>query len=84
MQHCVAVEHQKFEGCQHFNLKRMTWIKTNFLWMMFRCGWASKDHQDRVLALWLKRSAFDRYLGQALKVGSAPGFQGAPSIFQTP
>jgi hypothetical protein len=28
-----AVQHQKFEGCPAFNTTRMTWVKTNFLWM---------------------------------------------------
>jgi len=61
-----AVEHQTFAECPHYNPHRMTWIKTNFLWMMYRCGWATKDaNQTRVLAIWLKRSALDRYLQQA-------------------
>ena len=25
-----------------FQLNRMTWIKTSFLWMMYRSGWAQK------------------------------------------
>ena len=54
----------------------MTWIKTNFLWMMFRCGWCSKPGQQRVLAIWLKRSAFDHYLAHALVRGSVTNFQG--------
>ena len=33
-----AVAHQRFTGCPDYNSTRMTWIKTNFLWMMFRCG----------------------------------------------
>ena len=45
----------------------MTWIKTNFLWMMYRCGWATKDpNQERVLAIWLKRESFLRYLSLAV------------------
>jgi hypothetical protein len=26
-----------------FSLSHMSWIEPNFLWMMYRCGWASKD-----------------------------------------
>jgi len=26
-------------------MNRMTWIKPNFLWMMYRSGWASKKNQ---------------------------------------
>ena len=36
-----AVEHQRFGG-PDWSPTRMTWIKTNFLWMMYRCGWATK------------------------------------------
>lgn len=31
-----AVKHKKFLGCPAFSPNRMTWIKTNFLWMMYR------------------------------------------------
>ncbi|MGC6768840.1 DUF4291 domain-containing protein [Enterococcus sp. LJL128] len=34
-----------------FKLERMTWIKPSFLWMMYRSGWASKEGQERVLAI---------------------------------
>ena len=27
-----AVANQRFEGCPAYNVNRMTWIKTNFLW----------------------------------------------------
>ncbi|GAB4814662.1 hypothetical protein N2152v2_001708 [Parachlorella kessleri] len=40
----------------------MTWIKTNFLWMMIRCGWASKPNQECVLAITLRRPFFERIL----------------------
>jgi len=36
---------------EHFSLTRMTWIKPSFLWMMYRCGWAEKENQERVLAI---------------------------------
>lgn len=71
-----AVQHQKFEGCPAFNTTRMTWVKTNFLWMMFRCGWAAKSNQQRVLAIWLKRAAFEQYLVHARTKGSSPVFNG--------
>ena len=44
---------------EHFSLTRMTWIKPSFLWMMYRCGWAEKENQERVLAIDIKREAFD-------------------------
>jgi hypothetical protein len=49
-----------------FSLSRMSWIKPNFLWMMFRCGWATKPDQERVLALRLRRAFFDRLLSAAV------------------
>ncbi len=33
-----------------FKRDRMTWIKPSFLWMMYRCGWATKPGQEHVLA----------------------------------
>jgi hypothetical protein len=41
-------------------------IKTNFLWMMYRSKWATKYNQQHILAIWLRRSAFDSYLAQAV------------------
>jgi len=49
-----------------FSYDRMSWIKTNFLWMMYRSGWASKEGQKRILGVWLKREGFDRILSLAL------------------
>jgi hypothetical protein len=36
----------------------MSWIKPNFLWMMYRAGWASKAHQQNILAIWLPLERF--------------------------
>lgn len=44
---------------------RMTWIKPSFLWMMYRSGWASKENQERILAIGLKRSGFEWALENA-------------------
>ncbi|WP_431110210.1 DUF4291 domain-containing protein [Winogradskyella poriferorum] len=59
-----AVQNQYFGAS--FSLNRMTWIKPNFLWMMYRNGWATKVGQELVLAIHLKREAFERYLKQAV------------------
>jgi hypothetical protein len=61
----AAAADQRFGG-GGFSLSRMSWIKPNFLWMMFRCGWATKDGQEVVLAVWLQRAAFDRILAAAV------------------
>jgi hypothetical protein len=42
-----------------FKRERMTWIKPSFLWMMYRCGWATKPGQERVLAIRISRAGFE-------------------------
>ncbi|MFB9077779.1 DUF4291 domain-containing protein [Flavobacterium procerum] len=59
-----AVKNQFFGGA--FSLDRMTWIKPNFLWMMYRNGWGTKEDQEVVLAIHLKRNAFEKYLQNAV------------------
>ncbi|WP_426058422.1 DUF4291 domain-containing protein [Hymenobacter sp. B1770] len=48
-----------------FKVERMTWIKPSFLWMMYRSGWATKENQERVLALKIKRTGLDWALQHA-------------------
>lgn len=50
----------------HFSLDRMTWIKPSFLWMMYRCGWAEKTGQERVLAIDITREGFDSAVKNAV------------------
>jgi Domain of unknown function (DUF4291) len=59
-----AAAHGYFGG--EFSFSRMSWIKPNFLWMMYRSGWASKPDQERVLALRLPRSLFENLLSEAV------------------
>jgi hypothetical protein len=49
----------------------MTWIKPSFLWMMYRCGWASKADQEGVLAISMSRHGFE----WALQHGSLSHFK---------
>lgn len=48
-----------------FRRERMTWIKPSFLWMMYRCGWATKPGQERVLTIRMLRSGFEEALSMA-------------------
>jgi hypothetical protein len=48
-----------------FKSGRMTWIKPSFLWMMYRCGWASKPGQEHVLAVEILRTGFESALSRA-------------------
>ncbi len=43
----------------------MTWIKPSFLWMMYRCGWATKPGQERVLAVRITREGFESALRES-------------------
>lgn len=55
-----------------FKLTRMSWIKPNFLWMMYRCGWGTKEGQEVILAVKLKREAFDQILSLAVHSSFKP------------
>lgn len=44
---------------------RMTWIKPSFLWMMYRCGWGTKEGQETVLAVEISREGFEWALENA-------------------
>jgi len=59
-----ATVNQKLGG-SHFSYNRMSWIKPNFLWMMYRCGWAEKENQENVIAIWIRKADFDIILENA-------------------
>lgn len=60
-----AVSNQKLGG-NHFSYSRMSWIKPNFLWMMYRCGWAEKQNQENVIAIRIKKNDFETILDNAV------------------
>lgn len=49
-----------------FKFTRMTWIKPSFLWMMYRSGWAMKENQEHILAIDIRREAFDYLIQNAV------------------
>lgn len=53
-------------GGPAFSVERMSWIKPNFLWMMFRSGWGTKEDQEVTLGLRLRRGFFDALLADAV------------------
>ena len=59
-----AASHQYFGG--EFSYSRMSWIKPNFLWMMYRNGWGVKQGQEITLAIKLHRSYFEQILLNAV------------------
>lgn len=60
-----AVAAQRF--VPPFKMERMTWIKPSFLWMMYRCGYARKEGQERVLAVRITREGFDWAVSRAVE-----------------
>lgn len=66
-----AASRRYFGGA--FSFTRMSWIKPGFLWMMYRSGWGTKAGQEVVLAIWLKRSAFNILLAHAVHSRFIPG-----------
>ena len=65
-----AADHQQFGGPWSFD--RMSWIKPNFLWMMYRSGWGEKSGQEVVLAIRITRAGFDQILAQAVHSSFKP------------
>ena len=66
-----AAENQYFGG--EFSLSRMSWIKPNFMWMMYRSDWGQAEGQEVVLAVRLHRQAFDSILRGAVHSSFASG-----------
>jgi hypothetical protein len=60
-----------------FSLNRMSWIKPNFLWMMYRSAWGTSSGQEVILAIWLKRSAWDEILASAVHSNFVPAVYGS-------
>lgn len=59
-----AAKHNQFGGA--FSFSRMSWVKPNFLWMMYRSGWGEKEGQEITLAITIPRSLFDEILSLAV------------------
>lgn len=55
---------------------RMTWIKPSFLWMMYRCGWGTKEGQETVLAVEISRAGFLWALRNACLSHHVPALHG--------
>lgn len=49
-----------------FKYSRMSWIKPNFLWMMYRSAWGTSQGQEVVLGIRLRKSFFDALLDEAV------------------
>ncbi len=60
-----AIARQRLGG-PDFSFDRMSWIKPNFLWMMYRSGWGTKPGQEVTIGLRLRRAFFDGLLRDAV------------------
>lgn len=65
-----AATNQFFGGA--YSYSRMSWVKPNFLWMMYRCGWGVKEGQEVTLAIKLKRDYFESILLNAVEASFNP------------
>ncbi|MFI8072845.1 DUF4291 domain-containing protein [Streptomyces sp. NPDC086033] len=66
-----AVQEGRFPAA--WKRDRMTWIKPSFLWMMYRCGWGTKEGQETVLAVEINRDGFEWALTNACLSAYARG-----------
>jgi hypothetical protein len=76
-----AVQHGRFGGPQ-YGFSRMSWVKPNFLWMMFRSGWGTKQNQEATLALRIRRTFFDHLVGSAVASSFSSGFHASEEEWQ--
>ena len=76
-----AVQHGQLGG-PGFSLARMSWIKPGFLWMMHRSGWGSKEDQQTILGLRIRRTFFEQLLSQAVPSSCPPDYPGGPAQWQ--
>jgi hypothetical protein len=75
-----AARHGYFGG--GFGLGRMSWIKPNFLWMMYRSGWGTKENQEITLAVRLRNDAFDEILRRAVHSTFVPEVYGSEDAWK--
>jgi len=76
-----AVENQRFGG--EFSFSRMSWVKPNFLWMMYRSGWGTKPGQEVTLAVHLQRKGFEEILSLAVRSAYVPELYDSPEAWKT-
>jgi len=76
-----AAENQQFGGSQ-YSFNRMSWIKPNFLWMMYRAGWATKSNQECILAIEIAKTHFEQILIAAVHSSFKSGVYASKADWQ--
>jgi hypothetical protein len=64
-----------------FSFHRMTWVKPSFLWLMHRSNWGQKSGQERVLAVRMKRTGWEKALSLAVLTSFEPGVFASPDVW---
>jgi hypothetical protein len=72
-----ALEAQRF--VPPFSFHRMTWIKPSFLWLMHRSNWGQKSGQERVLAVRVTWTGWEKALSSAVLTSFTPGVFASPA-----
>lgn len=75
-----AADNGYFGG--EFSTNRMSWIKPNFLWMMYRSGWGTKEGQEITLAVRIQRTAFDSILRAAVYSSFQPSVYPSADVWK--
>jgi hypothetical protein len=70
----AAARHGRFPAS--WKRDRTTWVKPSFLWMMYRCGWATKENQETVLAVEITRDGFEWALRRSCLSHYVPDLHG--------
>lgn len=55
-----------------FSFNRMTWIKPSFLWLMHRSNWAQKSGQERILAIRIRRTGWEKAVANGVLTSFHP------------
>jgi hypothetical protein len=76
-----AIKNQKFGGSS-YSFNRMTWFIPGFMWRMYRSGWASKENQERILAIKIDRVGFLEILKNAVHTTFYPDLYESHEIWQ--
>ena len=71
----AAMEAQRFVA--PFSMRRMTWIKPSFRWLMHRSNWGKKSGQTRTLAVHIYRDVWEEALSQGVLTHPEPSIHGS-------
>lgn len=66
-----------------FSMRRMTWIKPSFLWLMHRSNWAKKSGQTRILGVRISRAGWDEALSHGVLTHPEPSIHGSRDAWRT-